>query len=303
MVHPVVVEPEEALLLPLVPAGRPIQVKVVAELLGEVALVLGAVAHRVVRVAVAFRGGVPVVQVGEEGPVRGAEVLPVQPQRVLVQVVLEPDQHRFAVFRVDPRAREGAVEAVDRAHRQGAGQAGGVGLAGGVERRGRAPVRVDRQHLRAGEGVLPHQQVDLVDDRVRVAELARPDLMPLVAQRILLTLSGSGRARPGAVDRLRHRGQRLGDGQRVGERREDQRAGGERLDVGQIGQSARCRREDPVCREQALLCQVGLTPGAGRGQRSGSACRPRRSGRRPGATPSRRRRNAPRTPSPRPLSA
>ena len=47
---------------------------------------------RVVRVAVALRRRVAVVEVGQERPVRRAEVLAVEVQRVLVEVVLEPDE-------------------------------------------------------------------------------------------------------------------------------------------------------------------------------------------------------------------
>ncbi len=197
VVHPVVVEPEEALLLAVVPAGRPVQVQVVDEHLRQVALGLRPVPHRVVRVAVALRRGVPVVQVGQERPVRGAEVLAVQAERVLVQVVLEADQARLAVLRVDHRAGERAVEAVDRARRQ-LPLAGRHLLAVGVEGDRRLAERVDRQHLRRGERVRPQLHVDLVDDRVRVADLAGPELVPLVAERVLLAEPRPGRVLPGS---------------------------------------------------------------------------------------------------------
>ena len=163
VVHAVVVEPEEALLLPVVAAGRPVEVQVVAPLTGPVALGLRAVAHGVVRVAVTLRGGVAVVQVGQEGAVGGAEVLGVEPG-VLVQVVVEPDDHRLAVLGVDPR--QAAVELPRGARRLGAGRAGGHGgLAPVVERRDRLALVVDRQHLRRGERVLGLVHVELVDLR------------------------------------------------------------------------------------------------------------------------------------------
>ena len=69
--------------------------------------------------------------------------------------------------------------------------------------------------------------------------------------------------------------QRLRDGQRVGERREDQRAGRERLDVDQIGQRGRRRGEHPVAGQQALLRQVRLGHCPARGERdAGRADRP-----------------------------
>jgi hypothetical protein len=57
-----------------------------------------------VRVAVALRRGVPIVQTGQRGPVRSAEILAVEDQRVLVEVVLETDEHGLAVLGVDPLA-------------------------------------------------------------------------------------------------------------------------------------------------------------------------------------------------------
>jgi hypothetical protein len=182
VVHGVVVEPEEALLLPVVAAGGPVQVQVVHEHPGPVAAVPGPCHHRIMRVSVALGCGVGVVQVRQEGEIRGSEVLPVQLQRVLVQVVFEPDQDGFAVLGVDPGSREPSVEAVDGARRQRPLRAGGVGLAGCVERDRRPPVLVDGQDLGRCEGVGPHQQADLVDDRVREADLAGPDLVPFVAQ-------------------------------------------------------------------------------------------------------------------------
>jgi hypothetical protein len=179
LVHGVVVEPEEALLLPVVAARRPVQVQVVDPVLGLVAALAGPELQGVVRVAVALRRGVPVVQVGQEGGVVGAEVLAVQAERVAVQLVHEPDQRRLAVLGVDHRAGEGAVEAVDGARRKGPVDARGD-TAAVVERDGRQALRVDRQHLRSGEPVGVHPQGDPVDDRVGVPDLSRPDLVAVV---------------------------------------------------------------------------------------------------------------------------
>jgi hypothetical protein len=46
---------------------------------------------------------VTVVQVGQEGPVRGTKILAIEVEWVLVQMVLETDQRRLAVLGVDPR--------------------------------------------------------------------------------------------------------------------------------------------------------------------------------------------------------
>jgi hypothetical protein len=214
-------EPEEALLLPVIIAGRPVQVQVVAERLWQVALVLRPASHRIVRVAVTLRRGVAVVQVGQEGPVRRAEVLAVQVQRVLVEVVLEPDQRRLAIFGIDHRAGEGPVEAVDRAQRQRADGAGRVGLALLVEGDRRPAVGVDGKHMRFGERVLVRKNVDLVHQGIGGADLVRPDLVPLILKGTLLALAGAWRVAPlgvalrGAVADGRCGSQRLGDGQLV----------------------------------------------------------------------------------------
>ena len=118
VVHRVVVEPEEALLLPVVATGRPVQVEVVDPRPRVVAPVLGA--RTAWRSAGCRRSparcGRCAGGSGSEPSVR-PEVLPVQAERILVQVVLEADQGRPAVLGVDHRPREGAVEAVDRARR------------------------------------------------------------------------------------------------------------------------------------------------------------------------------------------
>ena len=182
MVHSVVVEPEEALLLPVIPTGGPVQVEVVDEHPRQVTLVSRSSGHRVVRVAIELSGAVWALPVEIKDQSGAPEVLPIQAKRVLVQVVLETDKHRFTVFGVDPRPWERSVEAVHRAERQRAHRAGGVLLAGCIERGGLPTVIVDRQYLRGGERVGPYQQLDLVDDRVRITDLVGPDLMLLVAQ-------------------------------------------------------------------------------------------------------------------------
>jgi len=210
-----------------------------------------------VRVAVALRRGVAVVQVGQERVVVRAEVLPVEVERVLVQVVLEPHQHRLAVLRVDPRSGEGAGEPVDRRRRQRADGAGRVGVAGRVERLHGLAERVDRQYLRRGERVLPDQDVELVDDRVREPDRVRPDLVRLVAERVLLTHTRTGRQRQCGHLRRRQRLRRRRDQQRVGERVENQRARRERLDVEGVAEGHRGGTEDAVRRRETAHLQSG----------------------------------------------
>jgi hypothetical protein len=119
----VVVEPEERLLLALVAAGRIGEVELVdplarlpGRLVGE-ALEGAEPVIAVVRLAIGLRRGVAVVEVGQERVVRRPEVLAVVAV-VLVEMVLEAHERCPAVLRVDPRAGERAVEAVDRAVRQ-----------------------------------------------------------------------------------------------------------------------------------------------------------------------------------------
>ena len=115
VVHAVIVEPEERLLLAIVAARRICEIQVVDPL---PRLVAAAVVGHVVRLAVALGRGVAVVQVGEERPVGSAEVLPVETALVQVEVVLESDQSGASVLDVEHRSREGAVEPVDGAGRQ-----------------------------------------------------------------------------------------------------------------------------------------------------------------------------------------
>ena len=211
--------------------------------------------HRVVRVAVALRCGVGVVQVGQGCQVGCPEVLSVQAERVLVELVREAHQGRFAVLGVDPRPRERAVEAVDGARRQRP-LARGNSPAGRIERERRPACPVDRHHLRGGEGVDRDLIIDLVDDGVRKADLARPDLVRPVPQRVLLAESRAGCR---CEIRRLHRAQRRRDEQLVGEGSEDQRAGRERFDVELVCQGHRRGRERTVGREQPALREKRTT--------------------------------------------
>ena len=114
------------------------------------------------------------------------------------------------------------------------------------------PVVVDRQHLRGGEGVDRNLIIDLVDDGVRKADLARPDLVRLVPQRVLLADSRAGCR---CEIRRLHRAQRRRDEQLVGERSEDQRAGRERFDV------------ELVCQASSTWPRTHRRPRAGRAPR------------------------------------
>jgi len=87
--------------------------------------------------------------VGQEAGVVGPEVLALEAKRVLVQVVLEPDEAWPAVLGVDHRAGELAVEPVDGARWEGPVDAG-LDPATAVEGDGGLAVGVDGQHLRRG---------------------------------------------------------------------------------------------------------------------------------------------------------
>src|SRR3954467_8565290 len=93
-------------------------------------------------IAVAFRRGVPIVQVDEGLPFRRSEALGTN--RSLDDLVLEPHQGRLPVTGVDHRSREGAVAAPDVAWRQRL-------RSRPASRRGDVfPLRVDRLHLGTG---------------------------------------------------------------------------------------------------------------------------------------------------------
>jgi hypothetical protein len=118
-----VVEPEERLFLALVSAGGIVQIQVVDPLFGPIR------GGPPVRVAIALRRRVPVVQVREERPLRVAEVAAIEAQRVGVELVFEADQGWLPILCIDHRPREGAVEPVDGA----AGQVARTGDAVGGE--------------------------------------------------------------------------------------------------------------------------------------------------------------------------
>ena len=245
VIHAVIVEPQEALLLSVVATCRPVQIQVVDPRLRRIPVIPEA-SQRVSGVAVTLRCIVPVVEVGQERiVVRGrTEVLTIQTV-VHVEVVDEPHQIRLAVLGVDHRPRERPVEPVDRARRQGA-RAGGDPLAGRIERPGRLAVLVDRQHLRRREPVLVDLQLDPVHQRTRrpARAVAAPPLMLRVPERALLTLTRPGRVRP--VREVEVGQQCLRDHQRITERVQDQRARRERLDVQRVRPRDRGRVEHPV---------------------------------------------------------
>ena len=144
MIHAVVVEPEERLhLLGIVTRGI-VEIEVIDPLLGPVGIWI------VMRIAVALRRRMAIVQVGEERQVRRPEVLAIEVQRILVQVVFEADQAGLPVLGVDPGSREGSVETVDGAGRQT------PGAADAVRRRYRDTKTVDGLHQRRGELMFPH---------------------------------------------------------------------------------------------------------------------------------------------------
>ena len=245
-IHHVVVVPEERLLLPVVVAGREVQVELVDEAADRESLVLGPEDPGVVRVAVRLRRGVRVVQVGEGPEARVAEVLPVQVQRILVERVPEPDQHRPAVLGVDHRAGEDPVERVDRRRWQGSQRAGRERVAGRVEGRHVLAVVIDRTHLRGGPRVRPDLVVDEVDDRVGQAQCGHPELVGLVAEGVLLADARAGRRVQGRDLGRRQRPRRSRHQQRVGERVQDQWRGRERLDVELVAERDRGRSEHAV---------------------------------------------------------
>jgi hypothetical protein len=106
--------------------------------------------------------------------------------------------------------------------------------------------------------VLPDEQVELVDDRVRETDGVRPDLVRLVAERVLLTDTRTRRQRQRRHLRRRQRLRRRRDQQRVGERVQDQRRGREDLVVQGIGERDRARIEQAVLRQQTAAVEGGL---------------------------------------------
>ena len=120
-----------------------------------------------------------VVEVGQESEFRVAEVTAIQVQRIQVQLVDKAHAHRLAVFGVNHRARERAVEPIDRARRQGA--------------RARKPVQrvihaqtvpVDRQHFGRRKTMLIDLQLDLITYRLGQTQVSGRALMRVRVIRI-----------------------------------------------------------------------------------------------------------------------
>ena len=135
--------------------------------------------------------------------------------------------------------------------------AGREAVAGRVERRDRLAERVDRQHLRRRERVRADEQVELVDDRVREPDRVRPELVRLVAERVLLAQTGPRRQRQGRHLGRGQRRRRRRNQQRVGERVEDQRARRKRLDVERVRKSDGRGPEDAVGRRETTHLESG----------------------------------------------
>jgi hypothetical protein len=138
------------LLLAIVAARRPVEVHVVHPLTRRIAL------FEVMRVAIAFRRRVRVVEMGEEPEVGIAEVL----AAVRTELVRESDEDRLAIACLDHRTREGSVEAIDDAR----GQIPRFrGLHLGLRRNDRVAERIDRQRLQAAETMFTDLQPDVVE--------------------------------------------------------------------------------------------------------------------------------------------
>ena len=198
MVHPVVMEPEKGLLLAVVAAGRVVEVKIVAPFLRLITLRLPA------GIAIAFARGMRIVQMGQEAPIRSAEIVAVQVQGVLMQPIGEPHAGRLAIHRINHRPREGAVEPVNRAR-------GEVPRAcNPVRRKHWQTVGPNGLHLGACEIVLTELQIDLVIDWIWRTDIPRGDLMLVVAGGIGPVVGG-GRGPGPRIGRL----EGSGDGKRI----------------------------------------------------------------------------------------
>ena len=163
-----------------------------------------------------------------------------------------------AVLGVDPGTGERPVEPVDGRRWQAAHGPGREGVTGRVERLDRLAQRVDRQHLRRGERVGADEQVELVDDRIREPDGAGPELVGLVAQRVLLTDPRARRQRQRRHLGRRQRLRRRRDRQLVVERVQDQRRDREDLVVQRVGERDRGTLEDSVLRQQPAGLQGRL---------------------------------------------
>ena len=108
MVHPVVMEPEEGLFLPVIATSGPVQIEILHPLSWPIGTRL------VVRVAVALRRRMAIVEMRQERLVRRAEVLGVQ-ALVIAQFILKANQTGAAILGIDHWSRELPVESPDRA--------------------------------------------------------------------------------------------------------------------------------------------------------------------------------------------
>src|SRR6478735_3221975 len=115
VVHAVVVEPQERLFFRIVVAGSVVEVEIVYPLPRYVSAL---VVSEVMRLAIAFRRRMTVVQVGEKRPVRRAEVLAIATQGVEVQIVLKTYNVGLPVHGIDSGTGESPVESVDGAYGQ-----------------------------------------------------------------------------------------------------------------------------------------------------------------------------------------
>ena len=155
------------------------------------------------------------MKVGQESPVRSAEIVAVQVHGVLMQLVHETHAGRLAVHCVNHRPREGAVEPVNRAR-------GEVPRAcNPVRRKHWQTVGPNGLHLGACEIVLTELQIDLVIDWIWRTDIPRGDLMLVVAGGIGPVVGG-GRDPGPRIGRL----EGSGDGKRIRKRVQNERAGG-----------------------------------------------------------------------------
>src|ERR1041385_542122 len=93
-------------------AGRIVQKQIIPPLAWYIAALV--VSHGM-RLAIALRRGMAVVQVREKCPVRRAEVLAIEAERIEIQIILKPHQVGPAVHCIDARTGKRAVESVDGA--------------------------------------------------------------------------------------------------------------------------------------------------------------------------------------------
>src|SRR5689334_16073113 len=117
------------------------------------------------RLAIALRRRVPVMQMSKKRPVGSTKVLPVEAERIEVEIVFESHQARLAVFGVYSWAGERSVEPIDRALREKV-------LSGRVRNNIRRRYdenspRSDGQNRRRRERVLVNLETNVVENWVR----------------------------------------------------------------------------------------------------------------------------------------